>query len=170
LEVKKFIEQIKEIPVERLVYLDESGADDNITFTHGYTFKGERCYGKKEFRHKVMVSKIAALRNKSLFAPFVFTGHCNSSLLETYLQNVLLPQLSRGDVVVMDNISFYKQESVKLLIESVGTTILFIPPYCPNLNLIEHYWHKVKQNIRKIKHNFKDFFDCVCTAINFSIP
>ena len=170
MEVKKFIEQIKQIPVERLVYLDESGAEDNITFTHGYSLKGKRCYGKKEFRHKVRVSKIAALRNKSLFAPFVFTGHCNSSVFETYLQNVLLPQLSRGDVVVMDNISFHKKESVELLIESVGATILFIPPYCPDLNLIEHYWHKVKQNIRKIKYNFNDFFDCVCSAINLSIP
>ena len=170
MQVKEFIEQIKQIPVERLVYLDESGAEDNIIFTHGYSLEGKRCYGKKEFRHKIRVSKIAALRNRTLFAPFVFTGYCNSSVFETYLQNVLLPQLSKGDVVVMDNIAFHKKESVKLLIESVGATILFIPPYCPDLNLIEHYWHKVKQNIRKIKHNFKDFFDCICAAINLSIP
>ena len=170
MEVKEFIEQIKQIPVERLVYLDESGAEDNIAFTHGYSLEGERCYGIKEFRHKIRVSKIAALRNGTLFAPFVFTGHCNSSVFETYLKNVLIPELSRGDVVVMDNIAFHKKESVKLLIDSAGATILFIPPYCPDLNLIEHYWHKVKQNIRKIKQDFKDFFDCVCAAINLSIP
>jgi len=169
LEVKKFLEQIKQIAVERIVYLDESGSEDNITFTHGCSIEGERCYGKKEFRHKIRVSKIAALRNKKLFAPFVFTGNCNSSVFETYLINVLLPELSKGDVVVMDNIAFHKNESVKTLIESVGATILFIPPYCPDLNLIEHYWHMVKQNIRKIKHNFKDFIDCVCAAINMSI-
>ncbi len=72
--------------------------------------------------------------------------------MKTYLQNVLLPQLSKGDAVVIDNIAFHKKQSVKLLIEPVGATILFIPPYCPDLNLIEHCWHKVKQNIRKIKH------------------
>ncbi len=90
------MEQIKQIPVERLVYVDESGAEDNITFTHGYSLQGKRCYGKKEFRHKIRVSKIAALRNRTLFAPFVFTGYCNSSVFETYLQNVLLPQLIRA--------------------------------------------------------------------------
>lgn len=84
------------------------------------------------------------MRNKKLFAPFVFTGHCNSLVFETYLSSVLLPELSRGDVVVMDNIAFHKKEPVKTLIESVGATILFIPAYCPDLNLIEHYWHKIK--------------------------
>jgi len=66
------MEQIKRTPVERLVYPDESGAEDNITFTYGYSLEeGTRCYGKKEFRHKIRVSKIAALRNKELFAPFI---------------------------------------------------------------------------------------------------
>ena len=164
------MEQIKPIPVECLVYLDESGAENNITFTHGYSLQGKRCYSKKEFKHKIRVSKIAALRNRTLFASFVFTSYCNSSVFETYMQNVLLPQISKGDVVVMDNIAFDKKESVKLLIESVGATILFIPPYCLDLNLIEHYWHKVKQNVRKIKHDFKDFFECVYSAVNLSIP
>ena len=70
----------------------------------------------------------------------------------------------------MDNMAFYKKESITTIIESVGATILFIPPYCPDLNLIEHYCHKVKQNIRKIKYNINDFLDCVCSAINLSTP
>ena len=65
------MEQIKRTPVERLVDLDKSGAEDYIAFTHGYSLEGTRCQGKKEFRHKIRVSKIAALRNKELFAPFI---------------------------------------------------------------------------------------------------
>jgi len=72
LEVKEFIEQIKRIPVERLVYLDESGAEDNITFTHGYSLEGGRCYGKKEFRHKIRVSKICRFEEKKAICSFCF--------------------------------------------------------------------------------------------------
>ena len=78
------------------------------------------------------------MRNKTLFAPFVFNGYYNYLVFEVYIREVLLPNLSSGDVVVMDNISFHKKESIKLLIESVGASILFIPPYCLDLNLIEH--------------------------------
>ena len=78
----------------------------------------------------ILLFGIAALRN-TLFAPFVFTGYCNSSVFETYLQNVLLPQLSKEDIVIMDNIVFHKKESVKLLIEAVATTILFYTTILP---------------------------------------
>jgi len=100
LEVKAFMEQIKEIPVERLVYLDESGAEDNITFTHGYSLEGKRCYDKKEFRHRIRISKIAALREQGTICSFCFY-RLLSSVFETYLQNVLSPRLSKEDVVVM---------------------------------------------------------------------
>lgn len=131
--------------------------------------KGKRCYAKKTFRHKVRVSKIAALREKSIFAPYVFTGYCNRDLFEAYIENILLPELYSGDVLIMDNVSFHKTDAVQNLIESVGAEILFLPPYSPDLNKIEHCWHPIKLNIRKIKHKFDNFFDCVCEAVNMSI-
>lgn len=74
--------------------------------------KGKRCYGVKELRHKTRVSKIAALRGKTLFAPLAFTGYCNKDVFKTYTQKILIPELEQGDVVVMDNISFHKSDDV----------------------------------------------------------
>ncbi len=76
------MERIEQIPIECLVYFDESGAEDNITFTHGYSLEGKRCYDKKEFRYNIRLSKIASLRNSTPFAPCFFTGYCNSSIFE----------------------------------------------------------------------------------------
>ena len=151
------------------MYLDEAGSEDNIAIEYGYSPEGMRSYGQRDFRHKIRISKIAALRDKKLFAPYVFTGYCNSMLFEAYTENILLPELHSGDVVVMDNISFHKSTNVQTLIQSVGASILFLPPYSPDLNKIENLWYGLKQIIKKIKYKFDNFFDCVCEALRMSV-
>lgn len=74
--------------------------------------KGKRYYAKSTSRHKVRVSKIAALREKNIFDPYVFTGYCNRDLFEAYIENIFLPELDGGDVVIMDNVSFHKTDAV----------------------------------------------------------
>ena len=80
---------------------------------------------------KVRVSKIAPLRSKQLFAPFVFTGNCNAEMFKLYVKNIPIKELEFGDVLVMDNTNFHKTQKVKELVESVwaGT-------YSPDLNPI----------------------------------
>ena len=70
----------------------------------------------------------------------------------------------------MDNINFHKSPKVKELIESVGANILFLPTYSPDLNPIEHYWFKIKNEIRKVVGDFASFYDAVFNAIKLSVP
>ena len=109
---------------------------------------------------------IAALCRKTLFAPMAFEGYCNGAVFEVYIEKVLIKELKPTQIVIMDNISFHKTERIKELIESVGAKILFLPPYSPDLNPIEHYWFKIKNEIRKSRDKFEDFFDAVCYVMD----
>jgi putative transposase len=112
---------------------------------------------------------IGALCGKEIIAPLVFEGTCNKELFETYVRAILIKELKPGQIVIMDNISFHKTDRVKELIESVGCTILFLPTYSPDLNPIEHYWFKVKNQIRKIAKDFEEFFEAVVYGMMLSV-
>lgn len=104
---------------------------------------------------------IAGLNNRQIVAPMVFEGNCNKEVFEAYVKDILIKELKPGQIVVMDNINFHKTSKVKELIESVGCEILFLPTYSPDLNKIEHYWFKIKNSIRKVAHQFENFFYAV---------
>ena len=108
---------------------------------------------------------IAGLCNREIIAPVVFEGTCDTEVFLSYIKQILIKELKAGQVVVMDNINFHRNPKVKELIESVGCTILFLPTYSPDLNPIEHYWFKVKHQIRKVAYQFQDFFEGVCYAL-----
>lgn len=112
---------------------------------------------------------IGALCDKMIIAPLVFEGTCNKSLFEAYVREILIKELKAGQIVIMDNISFHKTAAVKELIESVGCTILFLPIYSPDLNPIEHYWFKIKNQIRKIAQDFEEFFEAVVQGMMLSV-
>ncbi len=84
-------------------------------------------------------------------------------------KNVLITELQPGQTVIMDNINFHKNSKVKEFIESVGCTILYLPTYSPDLNPIEHYWFKIKNEIRKVVEDFETFYDAVFNTIKLSV-
>jgi len=127
----------------------------------GWSIKGTRCFGKKVFRHKRRISMIAGLCHKEIIAPFMYDGTINGSVFETYIKQVLLPELKPGQIVVMDNINFHKTEQIKHLIESSGCTIMFLPTYSPDLNPIEHFWFKIKNKIKRVRCVFKDIWNAI---------
>ena len=104
---------------------------------------------------------IAGLCQNKIIAPLVFEGTCDSITFETYVKDFLIKELKPKQLVIMDNINFHKRKEIEDLIKSVGASILFLPTYSPDLNPIEHYWYKLKHNIRKIAAEFKDIFDAV---------
>ncbi|WP_341792515.1 IS630 family transposase [Rickettsia endosymbiont of Gonocerus acuteangulatus] len=161
----EFILKLKTIDKQDLVFIDESGIEDNSCREHGWSIIGQRCYGEKVYQHKSRISMIAGLCVKDIIAPIIFDGTCNKDIFETYVQEILIKELKAGQIVVMDNINFHKSTKVKTLIESVGCSILFLPTYSPDLNPIEHYWFKIKNEIRKTISNFEHFFDAVYYAL-----
>lgn len=97
---------------------------------------------------------IAAWCQGKVFAPMTFTGHCDSVLVETWFAKVLVPELRPGQTVILDNASFHRQAELRALLEPLGCYLLALPPYSPDLNKIEHLWHRIKSLVRH-NHNPK---------------
>ena len=89
-------------------------------------------------------------------APAVFDGAINGELFTAYVEQVLAPTLSPGDIVVLDNLSSHKVRGVRELVEARGASLMFLPPYSPDLNPIEQAFAKLKQLVRKAKPRSRD--------------
>ncbi len=162
---EEFLKEIQNLDPADIVYSDETGIDDNETPLNGWSARGKRCYDKKKAFRKVRYNITAALNLKSLFAPFIFEGNSNTAVYETYLKQVLIPSLKPGMVLIIDNASFHKSNRIIKLIESAGCRIMFLPPYSPDFNPIEHYWTPIKNEIRKIAETMTDFYEATIKAL-----
>jgi len=140
---------MSKIAPSRLVYVDESGMNDNDFYPYAYSFVGQRYYEAHPGHYKKRISMIGGLCENKFQAPFMFEGHCNTVVFELYVEKILIPSITSGMVVVIDNASFHKSQKIKQLIESAGCQLVYLPAYSPDLNPIEHWWHKIKTAIRK---------------------
>lgn len=117
--------------------------------THGYSMKGERCYGKHDWGAKGRTNAIGALIGSTIIAIGLLTGSVNTEVFTCWVQEILLPHLPAQTVVVMDNASFHKGKDMQKIIEDAGHTLLYLPPYSPDLNPIEKKWAQAKKIRRK---------------------
>jgi transposase len=159
------LEEIKEKEAREVVYLDESGIDDNETNPYAWGKKGMRIYGVKNAKRTKRLSIIAALNENHLQAPFVFEGTCNRQVFETYLEKVLVPTLKKGQTVVMDNASFHKGGYIHKIITDAQCDLLYLPSYSPDLNPIEHHWTSVKN---RVKNGFLIYENDIYEAANYA--
>jgi transposase len=131
-----------------VVFLDECGMDNNEVNLYAYSKKGTRAHAEKWAEKTARVSTISALHNNKLIAPFMFEGSCDRTIFEIYLENVLIKELRPGMTVVMDNASFHKGGNIHNIIRDAHCEILYLPPYSPDLNPIEHFWSGLKYKLR----------------------
>lgn len=129
---------------ERLVFLDETWAKTNMTRPRGRSRCGTRLIASVPYGHWKTTTFVAALRTKGLTAPLVIDGPINGEVFLAYVQQQLAPTLKPGDIVVLDNLSSHKRAGVREAIESVGATLLYLPPYSPDFNPIEQAFAKFK--------------------------
>lgn len=115
--------------------------------------RGKRFYALKSGKRAQRISIISALNKNRVHSPLIFEGYTTKELFLTYLEHVLIPYLKPGEYVIMDNASFHKGDAIKKLIEKAGCTLIYLPAYSPDLNPIEHYWHSIKNYIRKSLEN-----------------
>jgi transposase len=159
----KYQEDIKNIPSQAIVYIDESGIDLTICKERGWGKKGEKLVGKKSGKYYERTNIIAGLVNNKPIAPMVFNGSCNTQVFESWVEQFLIKELKPGQVVVMDNATFHKSQKTKELIQSVGCRLLFLPPYSPDLNPIEKFWANMKRWIRKKIEAFYSLYQTITT-------
>ena len=116
---------------------------------HGRCQRGERLKVGVPHGHWKTTTFVAGLRVGGLSAAFVLDKPINRIAFETYVEKVLVPSLRAGDIVIMDNLSSHKGPRVRQLIEAVGASLRYLPPYSPDLNPIENAFAKLKAMLRK---------------------
>ena len=145
-------EQQKTMDQNRLVFLDESGVNLNMTRRYGRAIGKARVYDYVPLntpRNTTLLSSIriedAAMVHKEI------SGALNGVIFLEYIRNDLAPTLRQGDIVIMDNLRVHKVAGVRQTIEEKGATVLYLPPYSPDLNPIEMLWSKIKAFLREQK-------------------
>jgi transposase len=133
----------------RLVFIDETWTNTSMVRLRGRCPRGERLIGYAPQGHWKTLTFVAGLRHRAMVAPFVLEGAMNGLMFLAYVQQGLVPTLRRGDIVVMDNLPAHKVAGVEQAIEAAGATLLYLPPYSPDLNPIEPAFSKVKAHLRK---------------------
>jgi transposase len=133
----------------RLVFVDETWTNTSMVRLRGRCARGERLIGYAPHGPWKTLTFVAGLRHRAMVAPFVFEGAMNGPMFLAYVKVGLVPTLKRGDVVVMDNLPAHKVVGVEQAIEAAGATLLYLPPYSPDLNPIEPAFSKVKAHLRK---------------------
>ena len=156
---------IENIPSTDLVFIDETGVERKLVQEYFWTQKGKLKHIKVPGKRSVRTNIIAALTNKGIKAQFTFEGSCNSEIFKTYIKDVLCPVLRPGQVIIIDNASFHKSEKIRELVEEVKCKLIYLSPYSPELNPIEHYWSVLKSRIKFVRKTV----ECFSTAVEQSI-
>ena len=144
-----FGRELEKFDGQPVFYLDECGVDHRLYREYGRSPRGERIYQAVADKRRERTSIISASQQGRLVAPLVFQGSCNTEVVDVYFEKVLLPALSPGSVIVLDNARFHQSPTTQRLVEAAGCQLLFLPPYSPDLNPIEHLWAALKTRLRK---------------------
>jgi transposase len=144
-----FAEEVAAVDPEDLIFVDESGANTAMTRTYGRAPAGERVPGAVP-GHWESVTMLSGMRLSGVVAPWVFGGATDSAAFETYVTEVLAPELQPGDMVVWDNLQAHKSAAAVRAVEAAGATVKPLPPHSPDLTPIEKLWSKVKGRLRSL--------------------
>ena len=145
-----------QIAAERLVFVDEMGTNVSLSPLYAWSPKGERAYGSAPRNWDKNVTLLASITREGLGECLAVEGPTTREVFEAYLEQVLVPTLCPGQVVVMDNLSAHKGGRVKEIIEGRGCELLYLPPYSPDFNPIEQAFSKVKGLLRQAEARVRE--------------
>ncbi len=160
-----------ELDPERLIFIDETGASTKMARLRGRAVRGERCRASVPHGHWKTTTFTAGLRLSGLTAPMVLDGAMNGPAFLAYVEQVLVPELAPGDVVVMDNLPAHKVGGVRRAIEDAGASLLYLPSYSPDFNPIEMAFSKLKAILRKTApRTVMDLWQALAQALDTFTP
>lgn len=139
--------------------MDESGVDEELSRSYGRAPRGQRVEGERAGQKPHRLTVIAAYNDERLKAPFRFEGYTNTEVFNTWLQQCLVPVLRPGQTVILDNARFHQSASTPEFVQQAQCQLLFLPPYSPDLNPIEHQWATLKARLRRHPHSSRVFPD-----------
>jgi transposase len=150
-ERQRFIEMQPTLDAHRLVFLDQAGSHIAMTRSYARAPSGERVEDHVPRNRGTVLTIIGALTVAGLQAVMTIMGATDVKVMLAFVEQVLAPELLEGDIVVLDNLSAHKDPRVIAAIEAAGASVLFLPPYSPDLNPIEECWSKLKTLLRTAK-------------------
>ena len=128
-----------------MVYADESGFRDESHRRYGYAVKGEAVYGLISSQRTRTPTLLAARFQGTFTAVGLLQGGCKSADFNDWLSEMLCPHLTANHVLILDNAMLHKTSRTRHLIEATGARLLFLPPYSPDYNPIEHDFANIKR-------------------------
>lgn len=134
---------------DRLIFVDETWTNTKMARTHGRYRKGERLRMALPHAHWKTTTLVVALSAKGIVAPMVVDRAINAVWFEAYVEQILVPVLTPGDIVVMDNLGSHKGRRVRALIEAAGAELRFLPPYSPDFSPAENAISQIKAHLNK---------------------
>jgi len=141
-----------------------------MTRLYGRGVEGARVYDERPGSQGKNITVIGAMSDEGLIATMTFPGSLNTAIFLVFIEQILLPQLWVGAIVVMDNLSVHYAETAIALIESVGAKVKFLPPYSPDLSPIELCGSKFKEMLRSAKARTSDALNEAITQAVNAIP
>lgn len=162
-----FVEQIKDVPLEDIVVLDESYATTKFTRLRGRALRGVRLRASVPHGHWKLLTIIAAMTLRGVQAAMTIDAATDTDVFAAFVEQVLVPTLRPGQVVIMDNLPAHKVGWIVQMIECASCRVIFLPPYSPDYSPIEPMWSKVKQLLRSIAARTVDaLHGAVATALS----
>lgn len=159
------------LDLDKLVFFDESGINTTMARLRGRCLRGERLVSYAPGGHWKSDTLLAAVRLDGVIAPMVLDGPVTGESFAAYVEASLVPELEPGDIVIMDNLPAHKSQRVAAAIERAGCSLVYLPPYSPDLNPIENMWSKVKASLRKAAtRTFDSMIDAVADALHSVTP
>ena len=132
-----------------MVFIDETGLNTKLARLYGRCRRGERCLSAVPHGHWQSSTLIAALRHQQMEAPFLVEGPVDAEVFLVYLQQVLVPCLQPGDMLILDNLATHKVQGMGPILSDRGVSLRYLPPYSPDLNPIEQAFAKLKAHLRE---------------------
>ncbi|NKC05118.1 IS630 family transposase [Ochrobactrum haematophilum] len=160
-----------DLDLERLVFIDETGLNTKMARLHGRSLRGERCHAGIPHGHWKATTFTGAFRLSGMTAPMVLAGAMNADAFRAFIKQVLVPTLTPGDIVIMDNLPAHKIVGIREAIEETRAQLQYLPPYSPDFNPIKMAFSKLKAHLPgKAERTVETLWDAVRQAITLYEP
>jgi len=151
------VEKLKTISPGTLVYVDETGIEQCLYREYARAPRGQKIIAKISGRKFKRTNIMAGICQGEWVAPLEYGGTTDSAWFEFWFENCLLKEVEKGSTIVLDNATFHRKSVLPDLAKRYGCTVLFLPPYSPDLNPIEKKWAWLKRKLRGILRDFDSF-------------
>ena len=165
-EVTAYLETLEAFPEKQRCYVDESGFRRYYDREYGYAPRGEKVTGESSGMNFARTNLVAGQIGGQTVAAMYYQQSTNSAVFEVWFEGRLMPRLSPGTVVILDNAQFHRKGELRKIASRYHVMVLFLPPYSPDLNPIEKLWANMKRWLKNNIRFYNSFEDALETAID----